>query len=127
VAHYRAVTDINQCSEAYSLGSEASVALGASRLAYASSAAALRAVAKRSIRQGADQARVALAAVRDRNMLKVMFRAGLFPNTGMLDPAATVASKGAAGAIQSAGRTHMPANAAGAVLMANGLTSCSAR
>jgi len=108
------ITDVvNPCSAGYAAGTVASFALGAGRMAYMGVAAALSGAAAASM-TSANAWQVAETAVANRNTLKVVFRAGTFPNTGMMTMGEAVGKYNTAEEIvAAAGRTNSFYNRAG--------------
>ena len=102
---------VNRCSGAYTAGSLTPVVIGGSRLAYAGIAKGISMVPALT----GEQANVA------RNVLKVTFRAGAFPNYRWYPYAQALAEKGSDAAVKAAaGRTDNTLNELGAVLAGGG-------
>ncbi len=118
----RGLQQADFCSGAYQAGEWTPVVAGGLRLAYAGAAKAIPLIVGGST-DGA------LDAVAVRNSLKVLFRspASWFSssvrNYRIYDPAATVAKRGAAGAIAGAAKTNGYFNGLGAVFLGGGATN----
>jgi RHS repeat-associated protein len=98
---------VNQCSGYYTAGEYSSLAVGFSRLAYAGIAKGI------SLAPGLTGAQASNA----RNILKLIFRGGLFPNYRMYPYGQLLKTYGTDAAVKiAAGRTDMPLNRAGAAI-----------
>lgn len=102
---------VNRCSGAYTAGSWTPVVIGGSRLAYAGIAKGISLVPGLT----GEQANLA------RNVLKVTFRGGAFPNYRWYPYAKALADKGSDAAVKAAaGRTNKTFNELGTVLAGGG-------
>ena len=118
----RGLQQADFCSGAYQAGEWTPVVAGGLRLAYAGAAKAIPLIVGGST-EGA------LDAVAVRNSLKVLFRSPVswfsssVRNYRIYDPAATVATRGAARAITGAAKTNGYFNGLGAVFLGGGATN----